>query len=67
MIHFFGILEPVIGKRVRSDESPTKGAFFGKAAAPAKPVAHSDAALQDIEDEAAERQRFLFQSFAPQF
>ena len=67
MIHFFGILEPVVGKRERSDEAPTKGAFFGKSFGTVQSTARSEAERQDIEDEAQERQRFLFQSFAPQF
>ena len=67
MIHFFGILQPAIGKRQPSQEAPVKGAFFGKVLqSPPKPE-NSEAERQAIEDEAQERQRFLFQSFAPQF
>lgn len=66
MIHFFGILDPMLGKTGKTEQEPGKKAFFGP-----PPAASSQAARlserEDLEDAARERQRFLLQSFSPQF
>lgn len=67
MIHFFGILDPSNGKRHNADEAPGKSAFFGpdeQAAEPTPVIAKDPDLIQDL---ARERQRFLLQSFSPQF
>lgn len=65
MIHFFGILEPLAGKRQQADEAPGKSAFFGPAFDDEE--ADTEEERADLEDEARERQHFLLQSFSPQF
>ena len=66
MVHFFGILQPLTGKRHKADEAPGKSAFFG----PEKERAVSPGEVTEQaqeEDPAIERQRFLLQSFSPHF
>ena len=68
MIHFFGILEPLTGKRQRADEAPRKIAFFGPDLVAERNTDElDDTERADIEDAARERQNFLLQSFSPQF
>ena len=67
MIHFFGILEPLTGKRQRADEAPRKIAFFGHDVEERNTDDLDDTERADIEDAARERQNFLLQSFSPQF
>jgi hypothetical protein len=68
MIHFFGILEPLAAKRQHSDEAPAKSAFFGpEDEAKAHGPSQAEAKRANIEETTSERQRFLLQSFAPQF
>ena len=67
MIHFFGILDPSNSKRHVADEAPGKRAFFGSAETAVKPIETAAPDERGSQNEARERQRFLLQSFAPQF
>lgn len=68
MIHFFGIFHPSATKREATDEAPGKAAFFGPDDEQnQEPAAVDGNDESDFKDSAVERQRFLLQSFSPQF
>ncbi len=67
MVHFFGILQPGLGRRHKAEDSPSKTSFFGTAEErlplQGEPLKQKD----QLEETDWERQRFLLQSFSQHF